>query len=47
MNSLMRPNNQLPSLIENFRFGGPIGRDMNELFNSNMPAVQNVPACCC
>ncbi|MFD2573341.1 Hsp20/alpha crystallin family protein [Spirosoma soli] len=40
MNSLIRSNNnQLPSLIENF-----FGRDMNDFFNSNAPAISNVPA---
>ena len=33
MNPLMRTNNHLPSLIENF-----FGRDMNEFFNTNTPA---------
>ncbi len=39
MNPLMRTNNNLPSLIENF-----FGRDMNDLFNSNSSWVNNVPA---
>ncbi|MBC8152331.1 MAG: Hsp20/alpha crystallin family protein [Bacteroidetes bacterium] len=39
MNSLLRTNNQLPSLIENF-----FGRDTNDFFNVNMPSVQHVPA---
>ncbi len=39
MNPLMRTNNNLPSLIENF-----FGRDMNDLFNSNSSWVSNVPA---
>lgn len=39
MNPLMRTSNNLPSLIENF-----FGRDVNDFFNSNMPAVSNVPA---
>ncbi|AQG81239.1 Hsp20/alpha crystallin family protein [Spirosoma montaniterrae] len=39
MNPLMRTGNNLPSLIENF-----FGRDMNDFFNSNMPALSNVPA---
>lgn len=39
MNSLMRSNNNIPSLIENF-----FGRDINDLFNANMQAVHNVPA---
>ncbi len=38
MNPLMRTNN-LPSLIENF-----FGRDMNDFFNTNTPALHNVPA---
>lgn len=38
MNALARQNS-IPSLIENF-----FGRDMNEFFNHNMPAVANVPA---
>ena len=39
MNSLMRSNNNIPSLIENF-----FGRDINDFFNTNMPAVHNLPA---
>ena len=41
MNTLMRPNSNyaLPSLIENF-----FGRDMNDFFNSDLPATFNVPA---
>ena len=39
MNTLMRSNNNLPSLIENF-----FGRDMNDLFNTTQSAVSNVPA---
>ncbi len=39
MNPLMRTGNNLPSLIENF-----FSRDMNDFFNSNMPAMSNVPA---
>ncbi|GAB3046547.1 Hsp20/alpha crystallin family protein [Spirosoma pulveris] len=39
MNPLMRTNNHLPSLIENF-----FGRDMNDLFNTNGAGVANVPA---
>lgn len=39
MNSLARTNNQFPSLIENF-----FGRDINDFFNSNGPALRNVPA---
>lgn len=39
MNTLMRPNYALPSLIENF-----FGRDMNDFFNSDLPATFNVPA---
>lgn len=38
MNPLMRTNNNLPSLIENF-----FGRDMNDFFNANH-AVSSVPA---
>lgn len=37
MNTLMRQNSNLPSLIENF-----FGRDMNDFFGQN--AMQNVPA---
>ncbi|MCX6214492.1 Hsp20/alpha crystallin family protein [Spirosoma sp.] len=39
MNPLMRTNNHLPSLIENF-----FGRDMNDLFNTNGSGVASVPA---
>ncbi|QJW92158.1 Hsp20/alpha crystallin family protein [Spirosoma taeanense] len=39
MNPLMRTNNNLPSLIENF-----FGRDMNDFFNTTTPAMHNVPA---
>ncbi|QIP11334.1 Hsp20/alpha crystallin family protein [Spirosoma aureum] len=39
MNPLMRTNNNLPSLIENF-----FGRDVNDLFNANAASVSNVPA---
>lgn len=39
MNTLMRTNNNLPSLIENF-----FGRDMNELFSPNTSWMMNVPA---
>lgn len=39
MNSLMRSNSNLPSLIENF-----FGRDMNDLFDTGTPAFHNVPA---
>ena len=39
MNPLMRTNNNLPSLIENF-----FGRDMNDFFNTNAPAMHNLPA---
>lgn len=39
MNPLMRTNNNLPSLIENF-----FGRDINDLFNTNMSSFHNVPA---
>lgn len=39
MNPLLRTNNQLPSLIENF-----FGRDMNDFFNSNTSALSQVPA---
>lgn len=39
MNPLMRTNNHLPSLIENF-----FGRDMNDLFNTNGAGVASVPA---
>jgi HSP20 family protein len=35
----MRSNNNIPSLIENF-----FGRDINDFFNTNMPAVHNLPA---
>ncbi len=38
MNTLMRPAT-FPALIENF-----FGRDMNEFFNANSPAVHTVPA---
>lgn len=38
MNPLMRTNNHLPSLIENF-----FSRDMNDFFNANQ-AVSSVPA---
>jgi HSP20 family protein len=43
MNALTR-SNQFPSLIENFRIGGPFGRDMNNLFNQGMQSMSNVPA---
>lgn len=39
MNTLMRTNNNLPSLIENF-----FGRDMNELLSPNTSWMMNVPA---
>lgn len=39
MNPLIRSNNNLPSLIENF-----FGRDMNDFFNTNTSAISNVPA---
>ena len=39
MNPIMRSNNNLPSLIENF-----FGRDMNDFFNTNTPAMHNLPA---
>jgi HSP20 family protein len=39
MNPLMRTNNNLPSLIENF-----FGRDVNDFFNTNTASVSNVPA---
>lgn len=39
MNPLMRTNNHVPSLIENF-----FGRDMNDFFNTNTPTFHNVPA---
>jgi len=39
MNPVMRTNNHLPSLIENF-----FGRDMNDLFNVNTPSMHNLPA---
>lgn len=39
MNPLMRTNNNLPSLIENF-----FGRDMNDFFNTSSPAMHQVPA---
>ncbi|QHV98138.1 Hsp20/alpha crystallin family protein [Spirosoma endbachense] len=39
MNPLMRTNNNLPSLIENF-----FGRDVNDFFNANTASVSNVPA---
>ncbi len=35
----MRTSNQLPSLIENF-----FGRDVNDFFNTNTPAMHNLPA---
>ena len=39
MNTLMRTNNNLPSLIENF-----FGRDMNDFFNASGSVMTNVPA---
>lgn len=39
MNPLMRTNNNLPSLIENF-----FGRDMSDFFNSTTPTISNMPA---
>lgn len=44
MNPLIRSSNNLPLLIENFRMSGQFSRDMNDFFNSNMPAISNVPA---
>ncbi|GAB3502001.1 Hsp20/alpha crystallin family protein [Spirosoma knui] len=39
MNSVMRSNNNIPSLIENF-----FGRDINDFFNPASSAMHNVPA---
>ncbi|UFH55098.1 Hsp20/alpha crystallin family protein [Spirosoma sp. KNUC1025] len=39
MNTLVRKNNNFPSLIENF-----FGRDVNDFFNANTPSFNNVPA---
>ena len=39
MNTLMRTNHNLPSMIENF-----FSRDMNDFFNTASPSFNNVPA---
>lgn len=44
MNSLVRTSNNLPSLIENSASAVRFGRDMNDFFNTNTPALHNLPA---
>lgn len=44
MNSLARTNNGFPSLIENFRIGGPFGRDINDFLNTGLSTTSSVPA---
>ncbi|SOD88044.1 Hsp20/alpha crystallin family protein [Spirosoma fluviale] len=44
MNPLMRTNNHLPLLVEDFASAFRFGRDMNDLFNTNGAGVASVPA---